>query len=324
MRAVLSGLLLLVLTPLALADEAMDWLRRMDEAGDRLNYQGTLVYSYGDTLTNFRLTHVRDGNREWEHLVQLDGKANEVVRGGGELIYKAPGGTSTHLRIQPSASLRPEATAESLARIAPNYRLTATPGERIAGRDALRVAVMPVGADRYGHVFFLDKTTGLLLKSQLLDTDGSVLETLGFSSLSVGDKVGREDYQNARHAADEIHTQHPVPPHIPPRPQPARWQFWIPAGFVASPEGVRAKRMNGSRVEVITFNDGLSSVSVFSEPVTGKTPRTKQSTRGSTALVSRVINGKPEEPWLITVVGEVPLETARRIADSAVPAGTVP
>lgn len=320
MSKVFLGLLLALLTQSVFADDALYWLKRMDDAGDRLNYQGTLVYSYGDILTSFKLTHVRDGSREWEHLVQLDGRANEVVRGGGDLIYKAPGGTSTHLRIQPSASLRPDATAESLARIAAQYHLTATAGERIAGRDALRVAVMPNVADRYGHVFYLDKASGLLLKSQLLDTDGDVLETLGFSSFAVGDKVGLQDYQNARHAAAEAQSRRPAPPpHVPAKPLPARWQFWTPAGFSAGPEGVRAKRMNGSRVEVITLSDGLSSVSVFSEPVTGKAPRTGQSTRGSTALVSRVV-GEGGNRWLLTVVGEVPLETARHIADSVVPA----
>nr|AMK59330.1 sigma E regulatory protein, MucB/RseB [uncultured bacterium UPO53] len=294
--------------------DAAGWLRHMAVAGDRLNYQGTLVYSHDNATTSFRLTHVRDGQHEWEHLVQLDGRANEVVRGGGDLIYSAPGGTSTRLQMQPAPSLHPDTTSAALVQAAAHYRFTLSAGERIAGRDAVRVDVTPQDADRYGHVFYIDRATGLLLKSSLLDSDGSVLETEGFSSLSIGKDVGLADYRSATRANRGRKQAAPAPG----KALPARWQFWQPAGFRPSAEGWRAKRMNGSRVTVVTLSDGLASVSLFSEPVTGSPPRTGQSLRGATAIVSRVLHDQDKD-WLLTVVGEVPPETARRIADSVQP-----
>lgn len=314
---VLLVLLLAGVVRQAVADDALEWLRRMTEAGDRLNYQGTLVYSHADTLTSFRLTHVRDGNREWEHLVQLDGSANEVVRGSGDLIYKAPGGTSTRMRFQPSASLRPDTSLEALAGIGEHYHLTLFAGARVAGRNAVRVIVQSRDTDRYGHVFFIDQATGLLLKSQLLDADGTLLETMGFTSLAIGENVGRSEYQGARRIVDQ-HPRGAQAARPPAAPLPERWQFFIPPGFAAGPEGVRAKRMNGSRVEVVTLSDGLSSFSVFSEPLGAGHPHTGQGRRGSTTFVSRTVTGHGGA-WLITVVGEIPLATTQKVAESVTP-----
>lgn len=297
---------------------AEQWLLRMSEAANALSYQGTLVYSRGDELVNFRLTHVRDGEHEWEHLVQLDGRANEVVRGGGDLIYKSPGASSTRMQLPPVAALRPDTTAAALARSRENYRFVLTAGERVAGRDAVQVAVMPLAGDRYGHVFYLDRSSSLLLKSRLLDSNGAVLETLGFSTLAIGKDVGRQEYQSARRAAVAHGETVPGPAALAPavvRPLPARWQLQLPAGYVAGPEGLRVRQVNGTRVEVITYGDGLSSFSVFSEKLSGKAPRTGQSQRGSTAMVSRVLAADGQS-WLLTVVGELPLASVQRIADS--------
>lgn len=296
---------------------AEQWLLRMSEAANALSYQGTLVYSRGDELVNFRLTHVRDGDHEWEHLVQLDGRANEVVRGGGDLIYKSPGASSTRMQLPPAAALRPDTTAAALTRSRENYRFVLTAGERVAGRDAVQVAVMPLAGDRYGHVFYLDRSSSLLLKSRLLDSNGAILETLGFSTLAIGKDVGRQEYQSARRAAAVHGVTVPgaAPVSAVARPLPARWQLQLPAGYVAGPEGLRVRQVNGTRVEVITYGDGLSSFSVFSEKLVGKPPHTGQSQRGSTAMVSRVLAADGQS-WLLTVVGELPLASVQRIADS--------
>lgn len=304
---------LCMLAALARADAgvtAEQWLQRMSTAADTQNYQGTLVYSRGRELVTFRFTHVSDSGHEWEHLVQLDGKANEAVRGGGDLIYKSPGGASTRLQLQPSASLRPETTAEALARSRAHYRFTLTPGERIAGREAVQVAVMPLQPDRYGHVFFIDRHSGLLLRSRLLGSDGVVLETLGFSSLVTGPEVGREEYRSARRAAGN-----PPAPATAAAPLPAPWRLQAPPGFVPEAEGWHVRQMNGSRVQLISYGDGFSSFSVFSEPLTGSAAPNGQSRYGSTRMVSRVLDAHGGK-WRLTVVGELPIATVQRIADS--------
>lgn len=315
MRNIVLVLMLFVMLPLRAQElTAEQWLQRMSVAADTLSYQGTLIYSQDRNLVSFRLTHVRDGDHEWEHLVQLDGQANEVLRGGSDLIYKSAAGASTRLQIQPAASLRPDTSAAALARSREHYRFVLKAGERIAGRDAVQVLVTPVQPDRYGHVFYIERSSGLLLRSLLLDGDGAVLETLGFSSLTVGAEIGRAEYRSARRAASAAAM--PATPSDAPLPPP--WQLQLPAGFVAGPEGWRARQMNGARVEVVTYGDGLSSFSVFSEPLAGKAPRTGQSRRGATRMASRVL-GEGNERWLLTVVGELPMSTVQGIADSVAP-----
>ncbi len=306
---------LLLFSAFARADaglSAEQWLQRMNTVADTLNYQGTLVYSHGRELVSFRLTHVRDGNHEWEHLVQLDGRANEVLRGGGDLIYKSPGGASTRMQISPVAALRPDITASALARGRVHYRFTLTPGERIAGREAVQVIVAPLQADRYSHVFFIDRQSGLLLRSRLQDGDGQVLETLGFSSLSTGPEVGQQDYRNARRAAGQAEGSATPAAALS---VPARWQLQAPEGFVPDADGWHARQINGSRVELASYGDGFSSFSIFSEALSGPSPRSGQNRYGATSAVSRVVEADGSR-WLLTVMGELPMATVQRIADS--------
>lgn len=290
---------------------AEQWLQRMSTAADTQNYQGTLVYSRGKELVTFRLTHVSDNGHEWEHLVQLDGKANEALRGGGDLIYKSPGGASTRLQLQPSASLRPETSMAALNRSRAHYRFTLTGGERIAGRDAVQVTVMPLQPDRYGHVFFIDRQSGLLLRSRLLGSDGAVLETLGFSSLAMGPEVGRAEYQSARRVAAKTSVAAAASVAVPPP-----WRLQIPEGFVPDAGAWHVRQMNGSRVELVSYGDGFSSFSAFSELLTGPVPSSAQSQYGSTRMVSRVLEANGGK-WRLTLVGELPQATLQRIADSA-------
>lgn len=291
---------------------AEQWLVRMSQAADTLNYQGTLVYARGRELVSFRQTHVRDGEHEWEHLVQLDGRANEVLRGGGDLIYLAPGQSSTRMSVQPSIALRPETTADMLVRSRAYYLFVLTPGERIAGREAVQVTVKPLQADRYGHVFYLERSSGLLLRSVLLDAEGRVLETLGFSSLAVGADVGRVDYRRALKAAAKVA---PVATAAAASPVPPRWQWQLPAGFVAGREGLHARQINGARVEVVAYSDGFSSFTVFAEPLGAGQVRTGESRRGATSMVSRVLQDD-KGSWLLTVVGELPMSTLQQFVDS--------
>ena len=65
-----------------------------------------------------------------------------------------------------------------------------------------------------------------------------------------------------------------------------------------------------------TFTDGLASFSVFVEPMPQLAqPGAGVARQGGTTAYTRglVISGQPA---LITVLGEVPVNTARRVADS--------
>jgi sigma-E factor negative regulatory protein RseB len=346
-RRLLAGLLLVLA---GLADAAapeptvQDWLNHMAQSAKTLNYQGDLVYVHGGEVSNLRLTHVRDGEQEWEHLVKVDGHGAEVLRGSNGVIFRNPKGSATRLSLP--ALARPRKLAQHLGDLQQFYISSITAGSQIAGHKAVRISLKPRDQDRYGYEFYADKATGLMLKSVMLDQAGKPLEAISFSSLKIGPTVGLEDYQAARQAEPASHPAPTAPavsaavvPRRGPRPAPSAasapaapaassgiavkppetldWQLWMPAGFVQLGP-VRHKRINGAAIVLATFSDGLASFSFFSERLaTGKLPAESQHLRGTTAYVSRQrVAG--DKAWLVTVVGELPLSVAQHIADSAV------
>lgn len=71
--------------------------------------------------------------------------------------------------------------------------------------------------------------------------------------------------------------------------------------------------------QVYMYSDGLSAFSVFVEPASADVKNDTSTQAGSTSVVShyREVNG---HMFLVTVVGEIPIMTARQIALSVEPA----
>lgn len=319
---------------------AQDWLNHMAQAGKTLNFQGDLVYVHAGDVSNLRLTHVHDGDQEWEHLVKVDGHGAEVLRGSNDVIYRNAHGSATRMSSSLPALARPRQLARHMGDLLKYYDCTISAGSRIAGRTAVRLQLKPRDQSRYGYEFYADKATGLLLKSAMLDETGKPLEVVSFSDIKIGASVGVDDYQAARlaqparplpaplaasalpHRAPHQIAAIPAPVAISAPPAPARaadtldWQIWMPQGFVQLGP-LRHKRINGAAIELATFSDGLSSFSFFSERLgPGKLPAQSQHLRGATAYVSR-LRQAGDKAWLVTVVGELPLAVAQQIADSA-------
>lgn len=311
MKLLLWGVLglLLVTTVQAAESTLQQTLKRMAQASKDLNYQGDLVYGHGGELSSLRITHVRDGKQEWEHLLRLDGRSRELVRGNGDVIYRGAKG-ATRLTAYPPLS-GPEALTAHLAQLEESYDGRVSAGARVAGRDAVRVQLTGRAGDRYGYDLYLDKATGLLLKSVLVDEAGKPLETVSFSRIRIGPEVGQDEYRQARHAAAPRRAEAVAGAQL----APSTWQLALPAGFTATPPGLRRKRVNGVAVEVVTYSDGLASFSVFSEPLGKGEVQESARQRGATAFVSRSLL-RGEAPYRVTLVGELPLQVAQRIAES--------
>ena len=82
---------------------------------------------------------------------------------------------------------------------------------------------------------------------------------------------------------------------------------WLPDGF----------KLVGMRGDRLHFTDGLATFSVFIETLALPPMPDLATTEGGTVLITR--RHKTTGPQ-ITVVGEVPVRTARRVAESVAPA----
>ena len=88
---------------------------------------------------------------------------------------------------------------------------------------------------------------------------------------------------------------------------------WVPASFELAHTGMRRSSVSSANVTSLLYADGLAHFSVFLEPLNGAAARDTRVQLGPTAAVSRRLKTSDGE-LMITVVGEIPLGTAERIA----------
>jgi sigma-E factor negative regulatory protein RseB len=309
-RAAVLGLATLAAIPVALAEEAVAWLAGTAAAARQLNYVGTVVYQHGGYSETSRLVHLNDLGEEFEKLVNLEGPAREVIRSHGEVRCYYPDVKMVRIEPRTFRNAFPSLSPPQQKALAEFYDFRKGETGRVAGIETQTWVFEPKDGLRYGHKFWVDTATGLLIKARIVDDRNGVVEQFAFTEITIGAKIDR----------DMVKPTWPV--------APADWQVrqtgpgetdmkdtgWtvtrVPPGFVKIVEGFR--RLKGERrVAHLVFTDGLVAVSVFVEPVVGARHPIGLSTQGGINVYIRQLDEN-----LVTVLGEAPATTVRRIANS--------
>jgi sigma-E factor negative regulatory protein RseB len=303
---------LALVAPVRAQEDAGAWLARAAQAARTLNYAGTIAYNHGGRVETSRLTHLNDNGVEFEKLVNLDGPAREVIRSHGEVRCYYPDAKVVRVEPRTFRNVFPSLSPQQQAVLAQFYDFRKAENVRVAGIEAEVVVFEPKDGRRYGHKFWADRTTGLLLKARLLNERQEVVEQFAFTDIAIGVKIDRE-------------TVKPTWPSVPddwqlrqglagdPLPQDTGWFVAkIPPGFVKVMEGFRHLRGKREKVAHLVYSDGLVAISVFIEPVAAAP---EQPTGGVQQGGLNVYTLKLEE-HLVTALGEVPPVTVRQIARS--------
>ena len=292
------------------ANQAMAWLERLGPALNMTSYQGVFVYARGDQVHSLRIAHrFRDGRVE-ERLVMQDGGSGEIVRKGMNVVCVLP----EHGRIRldeviPSGPFA-EAFTRQLMPFSQGYLPELVGEGRVAGYDVVTVALTARDEHRYSHRLWLEKNTGLLVKSHVRDVDGTVLEHFQFTSLDITDDIPDEEFEvqtRGREITRKLDTGSALQS---PAGRMSGWTLnWQPEGFVpaAAPRSGKGK--------AVAFSDGLAAFSVFVEPVTSLKMPTGASRIGATTVYMRELSSA-DRLFLIAVVGEIPPGTARKVANA--------
>ena len=286
------------------ADEARDWLKRLGQAERQQSYQGTFVYERNGSFSTHSIWHlVQDGNVR-ERLLQLDGPAQEVVRTNGrtecvtgKLVSGLAGVSATAVR---------KLDADKIS----NWYSVAKSGDsRVAGRPAAIISLTPRDQHRYGVELYLDNQTGLPLKSLLLNDKGQLLERFQFTELDP--HTPEVTSLNPGAQCRQIAALEPKDLVVK---QVNNWHSdWLPPGFELVNSTVHRDPKSKSEVTSLLYDDGLTRFSVFLEPLNGASAPDTRVQLGPTAAVSRHLTTNNGD-MLATVVGEIPIGTAERIA----------
>lgn len=286
--------------------EALQWLDRMSHSLREVSYHGVFTYEHGQSMQALRISHSVGAGAESERVTDLSGGQSMVVRAQHPLDCVHPG----HKLLRLNAGFDAEHGDCGLGEF---YRLRMVGEDRIAGRDAVLIQISARDMYRYGYKMALDRQTGLLLKSQTLTQDKRILERFQFADLTIGtvDQPGTH-VAPVHHAAHPGHAEAQNEPTAAPRSGIGGWSLgWVPGGFV------HADAMPNAPYER-TYTDGLAVFSVFVEPAAADMPPGEGRARvGGTSAYTRgrILSG---QSLLITVVGEVPVNAARVVADHIV------
>ena len=295
----------------ASAEDAARWLQRAAQAANSLNYAGTIVYQHNGHVETSRLVHVFDGGQEQEKLVSLDGPVREVIRSSAEVRSYFP--DAKVIRIEPKTfrNVFPSLSAEQLRNLAQYYEARMVVSERVAGHWTQVMTFEPKDGLRYGHKFWADANTGLLLKARLVDDRGEVVEQFAFTDVTINEKVDRDmvkpswaaappDWQVKQGSFGEM------------LPRETGWSVSkVPGGFQKIMEGYRTLRGKRDPVVHLVYSDGLVAISVFVEPLALPPVQTGLSQQAGLNVYTT-----KSEDYLVTVLGEAPPASIRQIAQS--------
>jgi sigma-E factor negative regulatory protein RseB len=293
----------------------------MNRAFVELDYRGVFSFYDGDDLTTLAIAHaVRDGVQH-ERLVHLDGEVREIIRNGDKVacIFQ-PGDELLELESSIPSGPFARAFTRRFDSVDDHYQVTVNGADRVASRAAVRIAIVPRDEDRYGYRLWLDREHGLLLRSEMLDKNGHRLEIFQFSTIDFTGPITDEDFEPAP-------SQEALVSHLmldddgPIRTAGDRhWEAsWVPDGFAMSAWDVRRTPSKLKSVNTLMYSDGLAAFSVFIEDMPDVGAGNLVSRNGATVAVTHVVRGPAEADHLVTVVGELPTQAARRVARSIRP-----
>lgn len=293
------------------ATEAIDWLHRAASAAQRLNYVGTILYQHGTRIETSRIVHYVDPTGEYEKLVNLDGPPREVIRNNEQVTCYLPDSKLVRIENRASRSVFPSLLPNQIATLAQNYILREGEHARIAGHDAQSFVLEPRDGMRYGHVFWTDAATGLLLKTRMFDDTNRVVEMSAFLEVQVNAKVDRSMVQPSYPAQPADWLVQRTPAFDAVQKTTGWWVARLPSGFNKIVEGFRLLPDRTEPVAHIVFTDGLVAVSVFVEAMPGTPQVLGLSQQGAINIYKRQLDES-----LVTVLGETPGITVRQIANS--------
>jgi sigma-E factor negative regulatory protein RseB len=183
--------------------------------------------------------------------------------------------------------------------------------------------VSPKDEYRYGYRLWVDESTAMPLKSQLVDAHGQVIEQIVFASLTLASRIPDTAFRPEISTEGFRWLHNDAAPHLQAGATAPAWSVTnLPPGFRMTVRSAQVLPGSAGAVDHLVFTDGFASVSVFVErqlAPSGQPPVPESAAVGSSSAFSTVVDGHK-----ITAVGEVPPATVRFIAGQLKAQGAAP
>lgn len=290
-------------------------LAQMQEASQTLNYEFSYITINRGTIDSMRYRHAVVNQTPLVQLLQLDGPENQVLRKGKQIGYFFEQGSGPFsINGDYIVDGLPAIVFTDLTQLAKLYDFLAVGRLRVADSTCLGVRIIPKDGLRYSYIVWVDEQSKLPLQIELLDRNSEMLEQFRVVSYLIGEQV--------KTTMQEVSKLN-FPPLIGQETGSAAnvtfdWRSdWMPSGF---------KEINRSRqqlpdstttfVDTLLFSDGLFTFSI------NVLPLNRESQSQHFQHGRKTIHTESRLGYEIVVIGEIPQNTARRVASNVVFTGT--
>lgn len=298
------------------ANDAAEWIQRMSRAMEEMTYEGTFVYMHNGEVEAMHVVHEFDQHGVRERLSSLNGEARVIIRDSDHVTCIWPGSKSVIVSKSQPRTPFPQFATDANPAFMQYYQFMISGEDRVAGRDSMVVAMMPRDNYRYGYKLWVDKESSVLLRAKLLDSQERVIEQVMFTDITFPERARVGSFQ-VSHIGDDFEWRRTPVDGKPVDDARGRINFRsLPEGFSKISEAMRPMPMNANPVRHAIVSDGVASVSIYVEHTGGETASGDM--EGASAMGAVHAYSKKMDQVFVTVVGEVPLETVRRVADGVV------
>lgn len=294
--------------------DAITALKQVAYAGRSLNFTGIFVLQKGDHFETCRITHHGGGSQELEKIERMDGNPLEITRVNDDILVYIPEDKLVKSKAGVQERSFPSLTEDQLTTVGQNYDVYVGNVDRIAGRFATHITLLPKDKLRYRHELWIDQKTGLQIKAQMFTDRNELVEQIMFTEISVGNHV-TEDMTRSIYEDEALAWRMDRGARSQLRNAAAK-RLWAvskpPPGFKQVMELQRKVGATGSRVQLV-FSDGFAAVSVFIDSRRNNGFRAGLGREGSLNVYRRVLDDQ-----FVTVLGDVPANTVKQIGDSLI------
>jgi len=317
LRAVREPVLWLVMALASVAAVAADtpqaWLDRMNEALNTRNYDGVFSHWQGGRLETLRIVHRVIEGAVTERLESLDGSGRQFVRDGAELTCYLPDQRTVLVEKAPP-SLMPAGLPKFDGTMTDFYQLESLGTMLQMGQKAQVITVTPRDGYRYGYRLWIQRSTGMPLKTELLDTTGNAIEQVVFSSLSMRHHIADAEFKPQLVTTGFQWLRDDGGPAMTTETGGSWNKTPLPPGFQLAAQTTQMLPGVAEPVTHLVFSDGLATVSVFIQTeVFRNSPnqvRPGVEQVGTTSAFTSVQSGHK-----YVALGEVPPATVRLIIE---------
>ncbi len=323
-------LFLSLLSTNSFADDLFDMLKRMSDADQNQNYQGTFILRKSDNLSTLHVTHGVDNKGVWESLETLNGESKKVLRFNNQVISVFPDREIVTIHhSHKKRSLHPQ-LPDNIDQLQQFYSMQRLDDDRIANHQTMVVDLLPKDQYRYGYRYWVDKNTGMLLRCDLVDEDKMVVEQMMFTSLDYLSEAPAQmfEFQQFEQFKQQLLDEPEVKV---AQAVEAGWKVEsLPKGFMLTQSTMRYLQSspvadNNQSASTLSdasspdllhlvYSDGLASVSIFIEINQG----VEKHLQGEASMGAVNAFGHAVDGYFATAVGEVPAKTVQLMAQSMV------